>query len=154
MHGVKDTDTKEHSLQGCSLISSGNVMTVVEFHSEAGEFQYIFISKNFLISCKTVWWRAVKNWTHSYYKSRIEKSLKLTMSQKRIVFQIHYFDKKTIFGKVKLIVLFGENWYQKLKISIFWQPSERFCKMSKNSLRMFIWMQKTIGFHLSPYNIP
>ena len=44
---------------------SSSVMTVVELHNEAGKIQQIFTSKwisqkDFLISYKTVWLRAIK----------------------------------------------------------------------------------------------
>ena len=47
------------------------VLTVEEFHSEAGEIQYLFApkctpSKDFLIHCKTTWGRAIKNRAQFY----------------------------------------------------------------------------------------
>ena len=53
------------------------------------------------------------------------------------------------------MILDFENWHQNLKNAVFWQPSiKRFYKISKNPLRMFIWMQKSIEFHLPHYEIP
>ena len=49
-----------------------SVMMIVEFHSEANEIQLLFASKStdFLVSCKTTWVRAIKNWAFSVFKVR------------------------------------------------------------------------------------
>ena len=57
------------------------------------------------------------------------------------------------------IVTFGSELSQNLiewKIYFeMYEPSiKRFYKISKNPLRMFIWMQKSIEFHLPHYEIP
>ena len=73
------------------------------------------------------------------------------MSLLKVVHLIQYSNKKINFRKIKLI-LDLENWHPKLKNAIFWQPSiKRFYKKSKTPLRMFIWMQKSIEFHLPHY---
>ena len=80
--------------------------------------------------------------------------MKLTMLLIKVVHLIQYSNKKTNFRKIKLI-LDLENWSWKLKNAVFWQPSiKRFYKVSKNPLRMFIWMQKSIELHLPHYEIP
>ena len=52
---------------------SGSVMTVVVFHSEAGENQYIFTPKwtywkDLFVYCKTTWGSAIKDKAFSDFK--------------------------------------------------------------------------------------
>ena len=131
-----------------------SVVTVVEFHSKAGGIQFTSkwtSSKDFLTSCKTVWLSAIKNWALN--KPCLETK-EINNDINKNCSLIQYSHRKTNFRKIKLN-LDLENWHQKFKNAVFWQPSiKKFCKMSKNPLRMFIWMKKSIEFHLPHYEIP
>ena len=67
---------------------------------------------------------------------------------------IQHSSKKINFRKIKLI-LDLENWHQKLKIAAFWRLSiKQSYTVSKNPLKMFTWMQKSIKFQRPHYEIP
>ena len=64
------------------------------------------------------------------------------------------FNTKIVFRKIKLIFVL-KNLFWKLKMSNFWQVRLKLSyKISKNTLRWLIGMQKTIEIHLPHYEIP
>ena len=68
-------------------------------------------------------------------------------------FAIQYCKKKSNFRKIRLI-LDLKNFHQKLKKTFFRAFNQRVLQGIKKHLRMVIWMQKFIKFHLPHYEIP
>ena len=66
-HNSTDARSSLLAFVFCTRKAFKSVLTVVKFQSEAGENQWIFASKwtsskNFVISFKTIKWRAAKKW--------------------------------------------------------------------------------------------
>ena len=121
-----------------------SVITVVEYHSGADEFQYIFssnwaASKDFLISCKRTWFRVVKDSRFSVFNVNFEPKMNVIIL--KMIFVLEYQTRRTTFSNniVSFIhdhqILFSKN------LPYFcWLSTKLSCKISKNPLRMFIWM--------------
>lgn len=137
----------------------GSVITVVEFHSEACEVQWLFASRwpcseVFLIPSKMVWGNTLENWHFLIFKLHFWYQTSTKSFRKWFSFLNIWIVEQLLSMTFYHYLWFWSTLFSK-NVPNFWRLCLKpFYKISRDPLSMFIGMWKAIEFYMPYYEIP